>query len=110
MSNLDYLKSQPDAEMLLQMLGFIPTPGNGKHGQLSNYTKGGCRCELCKDAYRDYWKPRYVPKQRQPRPIKHGTAGAYNNRGCRCEECKAAIAAYHRDYWHRKRSPNRVSV
>lgn len=50
-NGLDYLRSQPDAELLMQMLGlagpeFAPCPGNANW-----YRKNRCRCEACTRAW-----------------------------------------------------------
>lgn len=53
MNGLSYLRSQPDADLLLAMLGlsgpeFAPCPGKANW-----YRKDKCRCDACKRAWAD---------------------------------------------------------
>lgn len=61
-----------------------------KHGLPSTYTNKRCRCDLCKEAIREYNKSRR--QGLSPEDPRHGTPGGYSNHGCRCLECKSAIA------------------
>lgn len=65
---------------------------NIKHGTATAYSKAKCRCELCKQANREY---------RKTIPItEHGKLWSYD-KGCRCDLCKQAKT----DRWHRE-NPN----
>lgn len=66
------------------------------HGTLTRYTYHGCRCRICKDAQRDYYRDltgarsmdEYLADVEPP----HGSEGRYTSRRwrCRCEECREA--------------------
>lgn len=61
-----------------------------EHGTRHMYNYRHCRCELCKEALRNYMrslKGRPVPT--------HGESG-YLNYKCRCDVCKAAGSAHNR--------------
>lgn len=66
------------------------------HGTLTRYTYHGCRCELCLDATRTYYKSRgrkgRSMEQYLTEVLCHGIS-AYKKRGCRCDVCRAAAAA-----------------
>lgn len=65
-----------------------------KHGTTSRYTNGGCRCDSCKQAQREYMK------QRAEKATKLGVHGLHStyNAGCRCEACREARRKYHDEY------------
>jgi hypothetical protein len=65
-----------------------------KHGTITMYVKGGCRCQPCKDA-----KSAYVLRQKGERSwIKNATHGRESTYGygCRCQPCKDAAASARR--------------
>jgi hypothetical protein len=80
-----------------------------KHGTSGCYTNHGCRCELCRIAWREYhrcngYQQRYRSRVRAlPTPEeKHGTRTGYENYGCRCDRCKEASRTAGREYRTRK--------
>ena len=75
---------------------------HGTHGRYSNH---GCRCDLCKQAIRDYRAELRVrkglPPQEPRRAAEHGTHGRYSNHGCRCDACTKANRDDCREYDYR---------
>lgn len=75
-----------------------------KHGA-GGYSNHGCRCGICRDAWR-IKKADYRRRKREgatmlrrgpvPDPAKQHGYSAYVNYGCRCGVCRAAAAAYRR--------------
>ena len=70
-----------------------------KHG-LSGYTKGGCRCDMCRGANKAYHAGWVAQKRAemlaglvQP---EHGTQATYSVYRCRCEACRSAHSVYTR--------------
>jgi len=66
-----------------------------EHG-LSRY-KGGCRCDVCKQAKADSRKSKGLRRPNGTIP-EHGTTTRYTKHGCRCGECRSAMAAHARNY------------
>lgn len=64
--------------------------GPVKHGTVTQYQNGGCRCEECKGAIRAYYKSR-KDKGLEPGDSRHGTSNGYINFGCRCDSCRLAV-------------------
>jgi hypothetical protein len=62
-----------------------------KHGR-SAYVGRGCRCDICRDANKDYQaRLRQRLRERVTGDESwHGTVGGYTNHGCRCEPCSRA--------------------
>ena len=90
---------EDDRDELLQMLGVAPyKPGRRPEARCyprRNYPvrthnasgyKSGCRCDVCREAIREYRREHKPPVRR------HGTESAYMNAGCRCEPCRQAAA------------------
>lgn len=66
-----------------------------EHGTLSAYTKAKCRCDVCRQEWRDYqvaWKARI--RRSKPPVYEHGTRNCYIKTKCRCEPCRIANGAY----------------
>ena len=67
------------------------------HGALTSYSKKGCRCDECKQAYSTYWAD-YTKRRKaaggnnlaRPDLDYHGTNSGYTRYECRCPDCKAA--------------------
>jgi hypothetical protein len=75
-----------------------PGDGNPRHGTPNGYANGGCRCQSCRDAWREYQR---VCRERRRDPlvlaaafVSHGSRSTYVGYGCRCGACRAANAAY----------------
>lgn len=72
------------------------------HGTPARYVHHRCRCDLCRQANREYQRQlsgRLAERRRHdPGSVPHGTTGGYRNWGCRCDACsmahKTACAAY----------------
>ncbi len=75
------------------------------HG-LSGYTNTRCRCDVCRDAWRDYIAEMRLIRAERPIPkrVQHGNANTYSNHGCRCEACTAAASALRLAYRRRKKA------
>lgn len=82
-------------------------PDDPRHGTLNGYSNHRCRCEACKETWRDYClqkrKRRFDLGAKYPQMIPHGTTGGYGNWRCRCEECTAAWNKDGRERVARKR-------
>lgn len=82
------------------------TPGR-THGLASTYNGDrrtpGCRCELCKQAMREFYGYRLSRAEHMAQfyPLKHGVTRY--KKGCRCEVCKEASA---RSRKRRRQAPN----
>jgi len=69
------------------------------HGTLSQYFRYKCRCQACKDAYREYRLGRgsrssgATVRGIYGQEVPHGSKRSYS-RGCRCTECRKANAIY----------------
>lgn len=77
----------------------------GIHGKFSTYTRGGCRCDDCRDAARLY--ARDIRRRRRSGELPegmHGTGDGYRNWSCRCDLCRKAQAADIRAYRAKKKS------
>ncbi|MGV9668678.1 hypothetical protein [Nocardia niigatensis] len=93
----------------------LAKPSDARHGRVSTYTTGGCRCNLCREALRVYTAQRRAARRAElgtvrgrpyatvdlyGNPITHGTASTYSNWGCRCLPCRVAHShstAHYRD-------------
>ena len=68
------------------------------HGTKTGYGSYGCRCDLCKEAQRQYMLTyRQTLAERPREEVPHGKRSGYVNWGCRCEDCKQANAFGNRD-------------
>lgn len=88
---LAYLDSQPDADLLKQMLGLIPTPT-----PVRDPRKGG--------------RPKGLPHQQRRSAAEHGTYYAYKHLRCRCGPCREANNASQRAYYQRRKARDRDRV
>lgn len=60
------------------------------HGTVQGYGYWKCRCELCRQANRDYYGTKFSMEEYKAQfPLVHGTEKGYQ-RGCRCDECRSA--------------------
>jgi len=74
------------------------------HGTTKRYTKYGCRCQECTNAYSAYTKasgpdPARFRDQSDP---KHGTRYFYH-KGCRCDKCRRVESDHNRVNYHAKK-------
>ena len=94
-------------------VGGVDVP-RGVKGSLSHtrsaYVNGRCRCDICRNAAREYqlrWSERAAARVHEtgelPAGVEHGTCNAYGNYGCRCRLCKSAWARAAREREARKR-------
>lgn len=89
-----------------------------EHGKRQTYVHGGCRCDPCAEANREYLRKyraankekiratqlRYTAKLKESNgiDIPHGTRSGYSDYGCRCDRCKEANTNYARRYRERR--------
>lgn len=59
-----------------------------KHGTISGYIRGKCRCDGCRKAYSDYRREWQIGIKGNN--VRHGTKHYYDAYGCRCPDCKRA--------------------
>lgn len=68
------------------------------HGDPNTYGNRGCRCDACREAWREYMR-QYTHRTGRHRPVEvvraerraavqHGTQTKYAKHGCRCDECR----------------------
>ena len=64
------------------------------HGTLSQYWRYRCRCEPCRNAYRQYRSTRYSKPIAARRIYRKAVCGsnAMYRKGCRCRDCRTAHA------------------
>jgi hypothetical protein len=68
---------------------FRNNPDDPRHGTENGYSNLKCKCEPCKQAWREA-----VAEDRKTRATKpvpdhvHGTENGYRNYGCKCDKCK----------------------
>lgn len=85
-------------------------PDDPRHGTVNGYINRRCRCQECKDAWREYHRPyqerwrRRQGMQPAKRGRTHGIRATYVHAKCRCEECRRAEADYRRGLRHRSAS------
>jgi hypothetical protein len=75
-------------------------PARNTHGTVSSYRY--CRCELCKEAKRE-WARRHYGSQPKRDPPDHGEYRMYRS-GCRCSLCRSANSERIRSYRREKES------
>ncbi|MFD3516292.1 hypothetical protein [Streptomyces sp. NPDC058657] len=102
-----------DCRALLDMLGLsavLATQARQhdgiRHGTPYAYTKGGCRCDDCREANRKRCQASRQRSAADPSRADragHGKASTYKNHGCRCAECSAANTADVSAYRARRR-------
>lgn len=74
-----------------------PLPDKVEHGTPNAYNNYGCRCEVCKSAYRLYQIEQVAGRRAKGLPTvdsRHGTYNGYLNYHCRCERCVEANRVY----------------
>ena len=78
--------------------------GDFRHG-LSGYTNHRCRCDICRDALREYARDARraegIPQRRPAGDIEHGLKGYW--RKCRCDICRAANRIYQAEHDSRRK-------
>jgi len=77
-----------------------------EHGDHLNYFNGGCRCEQCSEAARNYSREKRKQRLANPEPRRapqHGDYSRYTNYGCRCEPCKQSRNEYEKKYTAKKK-------
>jgi hypothetical protein len=66
-----------------------------EHGTEKAYTRGKCRCDLCRAAHNAYCtknRRRRFDAPKDPNDPRHGTKIFYTSHGCRCDACFAAVS------------------
>lgn len=62
-----------------------------RHGTVSNYIRGHCRCDECTMANANRGarnRRRLRERGLPPGDRRHGTLNGYSNWGCRCDKCR----------------------
>ena len=85
------------------------SPDDPRHGTVNGYINRGCRCEECRDAWREYHRP-YGESYRRRKGMQpkkygrtHGIRATYVHEKCRCDECREAERTYRRQLRARQR-------
>lgn len=81
------------------------TPDDPRHGTANGYGNLKCRCDACREAWRQYEPSRAAQERYRRRlgmqPAKrgrtHGIRATYVH-GCRCDECREADRRYRADF------------
>jgi hypothetical protein len=60
------------------------------HGTINGYQNHKCRCDVCRDAYRERMRRLKLERIDRASEAPHGTASGYKNWNCRCAPCKKA--------------------
>ena len=79
-----------------------------KHGAPATYSHGGCRCDECREAWRQTQlrgnDDRAARLAADPSLAPHGVRSTYTNWRCRCEPCVAVHSAWCAAYNARRKA------
>ena len=75
------------------------------HGTRTTYVNYRCRCDLCKQAHRDYQREVVAALRHcEPPENAHGKVSTYRNWACRCAPCTQANTDACRAYNQRRKA------
>lgn len=71
-------------------------PDYPRHGEIQTYTNKKCRCDKCRDTWKNYCRDLHDTRPDRLE-IPHGTTNGHHNYGCRCDLCVDAHLTEYRE-------------